>query len=92
MSIAPTPSPPLLEPSKPDEIVVAGVLLPNSGVLLAINFFEFLVNLGSENSGKTTGCLLKEKTLREKHKKDGSKSCRSKSKKDSAREEAQMVP
>ncbi|XBH76094.1 hypothetical protein VPH35_102790 [Triticum aestivum] len=84
-----------------DKIVVAGVLVPNPGVLLATKICEFLANLDSENSGKTIGCLLEEKALREKHKKGGAnsrsgilkeKSCRSKSKKDSARGEAQMVP
>ena len=80
-----------------DKIVVAGVLVPNPGVLLATKICEFLANLNSENSGKTIGCLLEEKALREKHKKGGAnsrsgilkeKSCRSKSKKDSARGEA----
>ena len=84
-----------------DKIVVAGVLVPNPGVLLATKICEFLANLDSENSGKTIGCLLEEKALREKHKKGGAnsrsgilkeKSCRRKSKKDSARGEAQMVP
>ena len=35
-----------------DEIVVAGVLVPNPGVLLATKICEFLANLDSENSGK----------------------------------------
>ncbi|XBH92670.1 hypothetical protein VPH35_083748 [Triticum aestivum] len=86
---------------KADKIVVAGLLVPNPGVLLATKICEFLANLDSENSGKTIGCLLEEKALREKHTKGGAnsrsgilkeKSCRSKSKKDSARGEARMVP
>ncbi|XBJ00001.1 hypothetical protein VPH35_019982 [Triticum aestivum] len=83
-----------------NKIVVARVLVPNPGVLLATKICEFLANLDSENSGKMIGCLLEEKALREKHKNDGAnsrsgilkeKSCMSKSKKDSARGEAQKV-
>lgn len=49
-----------------DDIVVAGVLVPNPGVLITTKFCEFLTNLDSTKSRKTSGCLLMEKALREK--------------------------
>lgn len=41
-----------------DEIVVAGVLVPNPGVILATKICEFLINLDPKNFRKTIGCLL----------------------------------
>jgi hypothetical protein len=58
------------------DVAVAGVPEPNLGVMFAIKFCEFLTKLDPDKSGKTIGCLMREKGLwtekgsRDKYKKD----------------------
>lgn len=84
-----------------EDIVVAGVVVPNPGALFAAKLCDFLAELDADKSGKTIGCLFKEKALRDKCKKGGinpqpgilkEKSSRTKSKKDGAKENSQVVP
>ena len=84
-----------------EDIVVAGVVVPNPGALFAAKLCDFLAELDADKSGKTIGCLLKEKALRDKCKKGGinprpgilkEKSSRTKSKKDGAKGNSQVVP
>jgi hypothetical protein len=61
------------------DVVVGGVPVPNFGVTFAIKLCEFLTKLDPDKSGKTIGCLMKEKGLwtekgpRDKCKKDGAR-------------------
>jgi hypothetical protein len=51
-------------------VVASGVVAPIPGALFAKKFYDFLVNLEADDpgSGKTIGCLLKEREMRNKSK------------------------
>jgi hypothetical protein len=53
------------------EVVAFGVLAPVLGALFTKNLCDFLTNLEDDDleSGKTIGCLLKEREMRNKSKK-----------------------
>jgi hypothetical protein len=77
------------------DVVVSGVVAPIPGALFAKKLYDFLVCLEADDpgSGKTIGCLLKEREMRNKSKKVGSvnpkeKSSKSKIKKSGALKKA----
>jgi hypothetical protein len=80
------------------DVVASGVVAPIPGALFAKKFYDFLTNLEADDpgSGKTIGCLLKEREMRNKNKKVGSsipkeKSFKSKIKKGGAFNKASMT-
>jgi hypothetical protein len=55
------------------EVVASGVLAPVLGALFTKNLCDFLTNLEDDDleSGKTVGCLLKEREMRNKKREGG---------------------